>query len=196
MRVKRAPHLVDFIELGLATGMRRDEMLRLDWNRVNLERRMIYFGEDDQKKGVPGSIPLNDSAIAVLTRRRAYCRKKTPQSPWVFVNQFGDRLASVKTGFREAAKGMRAVTPHTLRHTFASWLVQAGVPLRVVCELCRHEDIRTTMRYAHLAPHSAAAFIGAIDGVLSECAQNVPEVGGTEVGFPSQPVTEGLRAAA
>lgn len=167
--VRRAPHLEDFIALGLATGMRRDEILRLEWRRVDFDRGLILFGEDDQKKGVPGSIPMNDTARAVLIRRRAVVRRsKTPASPWVFVNRFGDRLGAVKTSFKEAARlaGLKRVSPHTLRHTFASWLVQADVPLRKVCELCRHEDIRTTMRYAHLAPHSAAEDVKAIDRVF------------------------------
>jgi len=88
MRIRRAPHLVDFIELGLSTGMRRDEMLRLEWDRVDLERRMVLFGEDDQKKGLPGSIPLSDAAVATLMRRRAWGRSHHPDSPWVFVNRF------------------------------------------------------------------------------------------------------------
>lgn len=173
--VRRAPHLEDFISLGLATGMRRDEMLRLEWRRVDFDRGLILFGEDDQKKGVPGSIPMNDTARAVLIRRRAVIRRKDPDSEWVFLNRFGNRLGAIKTSFREAVSmaGLKRVSPHTLRHTFASWLVQADVPLRKVCELCRHEDIRTTMRYSHLAPHSAADDVKAIDRMF-EAAERTP----------------------
>lgn len=181
--VRRAPHLEDFIALGLATGMRRDEMLKLDWRRVDFERRIIRFGEDDQKKGVPGSIPMNDTAYAVLVRRRAVVKRKTPDSPWVFVNRFGKRLAAVKTSFGEAARmaGLKRVTPHALRHTFASWLVQSDVPLRKVCELCRHEDIRTTMRYAHLAPHAASEDAKAIDRIFQSRSGHANEKGHLKV---------------
>lgn len=175
-KIPRAPHLADFVELGLATGMRRDEILRLEWRRVDFDRGLIRFGEDDQKKGVPGSIPMNDTARAVLIRRRAIVRaSKVPESPWVFVNRFGERLGSVKNSFPIAAEaaGLQRVSPHTLRHTFASWLVQADVPLRKVSELCRHEDIRTTMRYAHLAPHSAASDVLAIDAMMSRHAKSL-----------------------
>lgn len=175
--VRRAPHLADFIELGISTGMRRDEMLKLEWSRVDFDRRLIRFGEDDQKKGVPGSIPMNDTAYKVLVRRRAVVKRKTPDSEWVFVNRFGNRLGAVKTSFREAVKsaGLKRVTPHTLRHTFASWLVQADEPMRKVCELCRHEDIRTTMRYAHLAPHSAVESSKAIDRIFQSRSGHAAE---------------------
>lgn len=71
------------------------------------------------------------------------------------------------------ARQQSGVSPHTLRHTFASWLVQDGVPIRDVCELCRHEDIRTTMRYAHLAPHATAARLTAIDVAMAGIGHDV-----------------------
>lgn len=175
---KRAPHLLDFIELGLSTGMRRDEMLRLEWRRVDFGTRLIYFDSDDHKGGKPGSIPISEWALSVLKRRQvfrvAHCRK----SPWVFCDRAGERIQSIKTGFKRATRdaGLLDVTPHTLRHTFASWMVQRGVPLREVSELCRHEDVRTTMRYAHLAPHSARHSITAIDDIRSGFCQDSDSV--------------------
>jgi site-specific recombinase XerD len=52
---------------------------------------------------------------------------------------------------------------HTLRHTFASWLVQSGFPIALVSQMLGHSSINVTMRYAHLAPsqeHQAVEFIG------------------------------------
>lgn len=155
------PLVLDFVELGLATGMRNGEMLNLEWRRVDFTHRLIYFGKDDQKAGVPGSIPLNEWAVGVLRRRQAFRQRNCARSPWVFCNASGSRTGSLKQSFRRAAvKAKLGITPHALRHTFASWLVQQGVPLRTVAELCRHKDIRTTMRYAHLAPETAKAAIG------------------------------------
>ena len=176
-------HMGDFVRLGLSTGMRTGEMLKLQWRRVDIARAMVRFDSGDQKKGVPGSIPLNQSAVAVLVSRLTYRNRHHPGSPWVFPSPKveGQPILSVKVGFRYAVRraGIPYASPHALRHTFASWLVQAGVPLREVCELCRHEDIRTTMRYAHLAPHTTAARLTVIDDVLSHSGhtpENVAEV--------------------
>lgn len=146
-RQKRAPHLADFIELGLATGMRRDEMLRLEWARVDLPNRLVYLNPEDQKAGRTGSVALNDRAAAVLERRPR-------RGPWVFSHADGERIQSVRKAFAAAVKAAKltGVTPHALRHTAAAWLVQAGIPIRTVAEVLRHADIRTTDLYAHLAP--------------------------------------------
>jgi len=161
----RAKHLVHFIELGLSTGMRRDEMLRLEWSRVDFGQRLIYLEPDDQKSGIPGSIPLNETALSVLRARLEHRMQWCTDSPWVFAGRTGERIGSIKNSFyyAAAAVGLNDISPHTLRHTFAAWLVQAGVPIRTVCELCRHKDIRTTMRYAHLAPENSREAIKVLD---------------------------------
>jgi len=158
LRIYRAPELPDFIELGLATGMRKDEILGLEWRRVSESARMIWFEGDDSKSGESQSIPLNGTALAVLRRRRAWARKNGFEtSPWVFPSRKGadgGRVLRINRSFASACKiaGIKGATPHTLRHTFTSWMVQAGEDLRKVADLLRHEDIRTTMLYAHLAP--------------------------------------------
>ncbi len=72
----------------------------------------------------------------------------------MFAHEKGEQIKWFKKGFEGACR--RAVidyfTPHDMRHTVASWLVQNEVPIRQVCELLRHSSITVTMRYAHLAP--------------------------------------------
>lgn len=162
---KRAKHLVDFVELALATGMRRDEMLMLTWARVDFGARMIYFDAADQKSGQIGSIPLNKTAVEILRRRQAYRDEHCRKSPWVFCHSDGERLQSVKNSFWAVTEALKMpdVTPHTLRHTFAARLVQAGVPLRTVKDLMRHADIRTTMIYAHLADENTRSAVELLD---------------------------------
>ena len=175
LRIYRAPELADFIELGLATGMRKDELLGLEWRRVNELNRSIWFEGDDTKNGQSQSIPLNETALAVLRRRRAWARSNgLANSPWVFPSRKnpGARVTDVKKSFATAAKlaGLKRVTPHTLRHTFTSWLIQAGEDIRKVADLLRHEDIRTTMLYAHLAPKKGNE-TEAIDRVFDALAE-------------------------
>ena len=146
-------YLADFIQLGLHTGMRKGEILGLTWGRVDLERRMVYLTDQDQKNGKHGSVPLNAEAVAALERRKAHREQYCPESPWVFANRKGERIADIKKGFQSTCEqaGIEDFHPHDLRHTCAAWLVQDGVDIRVVCELLRHSSIQVTMRYAHLS---------------------------------------------
>ncbi len=154
-------YLPDFIVLGLNTGMRKGEMLGLTWDRVDLVQGMVYLTDRDQKNGKHGSIPLNDDAVDALKRRLEFKEQFCPQSPWVFAKRNGERVADIKRGFKAACEkvGIKDLTPHDLRHTFAAWLVQAGVPIREVADLLRHSDIRMTMRYAHLAPNNVRSAV-------------------------------------
>jgi site-specific recombinase XerD len=86
-------------------------------------------------------------------------------SPYLFTNpETGVGFTNIDHGYREAVRkaGLSGVNFHTLRHTFASRLVQAGVPLNTVRELLGHGSMQVTMRYAHLAPnnlHEAVAVL-------------------------------------
>jgi len=146
-------YLPDFIQLGLNTGMRKGEMLRLTWDRVDLDQGMVYLTDRDQKNGKHGGIPLNNDAVEALQHRCAFREEFCPESRWVFANRKGERIADIKKGFRSACDkaGIQDFHPHDLRHTCAAWLVQDGVDIRVVCELLRHSSIQVTMRYAHLS---------------------------------------------
>lgn len=153
----RAPYLRSFILLGLHTGMRKSELLGLEWSRVDFEHKLIYLDPDDQKNRRSGSVPLNPIAVAALRQLEGQ------HDRWVFTFR-KKRLQSVKKAFAAACKraGIEDFTPHGLRHTCTAWMVQEGVPLRSVAEVLRHEDIRTTMRYAHLSPKSARGAVAAL----------------------------------
>ena len=82
------------------------------------------------------------------------------QTPYVFAHidarWRGQRFANLKNSFASACKraGLEGVTPHTLRHTCASWLVMEGRPILEVRDLLGHSTIKMTERYAHLAPEN------------------------------------------
>ena len=165
-RSSRAPWLADLIELGLNSGMRIGEMLGLEWNRVDLGQRLIYLDPKHQKNKSSGSVPINDSAKDVLMSRFRFVQKHCPGTEWVFCDWRGNQIQSVKKSFKTACEhaGIKDFRLHDLRHTCAAWLVQAGVPIRTVSEVLRHKDIKTTMRYAHLAPENLREAVS----VLSE----------------------------
>ena len=154
-------YLRDFIQLALHTGMRRGELLYLEWRRVDLTRGLIYLGAEDQKSGKVSSVPLNREAHDALMSRARFRATHCPSSPWVFAHADGTRLQSVRRSFATVCKkvGIEDFHIHDLRHTCAAWAVQAGAPLLEVCHLLRHSDIRMTMRYAHLAPENVRAVV-------------------------------------
>ena len=98
------PHLVDFIRLGLNTGMRKGEMLGLDWRRVDLKANLVYLGSQHQKSGKHGSVPLNAAAREALLSRANFRATHCPDSPWVFCNRKGARIANIRTAFASACR--------------------------------------------------------------------------------------------
>ena len=144
-----APHVADFITLGLFTGMRRREMIELTWDRVDFARALILLEAQHTKTKRRRTIPIHNKVEVALRN----CQARWPESPLVF-----DGINDFKTGFAGACRraGITDFTPHDMRHTFASWLVQQGVELYAVQQLLGHSSIKLTERYAHLAPQNLA----------------------------------------
>lgn len=100
-------------------------------------------------------MPLNSIALGAL---RAL--KETPTSDYVFTKEDGLPYRTIRPMFRRACRraGLTGVTPHTLRHTFASRLVMEGVDLPTVQQLGGWQSLSMLERYAHLSPaHKAKA---------------------------------------
>jgi len=157
----RRPHLVNFIQLALHTGCRKNELLRLEWARVDFERAFLMLEPMHTKNSKRRVVPLNDIALSVLRDQRSWVDQHVPGSNWVFATATGGRLTTLQKGFRAACQraSIDDFRVHDLRHTFASWLVMAGVSLYVVKDLLGHSSIIVTERYAHLAPHVGRAAV-------------------------------------
>ncbi|TKC80406.1 site-specific integrase [Trinickia terrae] len=151
----RRPHLANFIRLALNTGCRKNELLRLEWSRVDLEKSILWFEPEHTKNAKRRTVPLNEAAVVALRDQRRWLSVNVPRANWVFAVNGDARLTTIQKGFQAACDraGIEDFRVHDLRHTFASWLVMAGVSLYVVKELLGHSSITVTERYAHLAPH-------------------------------------------
>jgi integrase len=150
--------LVDLMEFALFTGVRRGEALALTWDRVDRARGVVSL--DVTKNGEPREVKLNSTADAVLARRW------TPDATGYV---FGSRKwNSFRSAWEAAlsASGIQGFRFHDLRHTFASWLVQRGRPLKEVQDALGHLSVTMTNRYAHLAPENLRAAVAVLDGVL------------------------------
>jgi len=145
-------HLAAMARFSLATGLRETNVCRLEWQQVDLERRVAWIYGDQAKAGKSLTIPLNAEAVCVL-------REQQGQHPqWVF--PYAGRAVGKARGSAWSAALRRAGIEnfrwHDLRHTWASWHVQAGTPLPVLKELGGWASLDMVLRYAHLgADHLA-----------------------------------------
>ena len=118
------------------------------------------------------TIPLNQAARQALLDQRDEQSRDGLQTPYVFAHinarWRGQRIANLKNSFASACKraGLKSVTPHTLRHTCALWLVMAGRPILEVRDILGHSTIKMTERYAHLAPENLVDAVSSIEDRL------------------------------
>ncbi|MHC4455183.1 MAG: tyrosine-type recombinase/integrase, partial [Planctomycetota bacterium] len=145
--------LREIVTFGLHTGLRLQEILSLEWSRVNLFRRTILIKET--KNGNPKTLPLNKNALDVLNQRSTV---KSIKNDFVFFNSNGEKINSnvLRTAFYSVLKkvGIDDFRLHDLRHSFATRLAQAGVDIYKISKLLGHKDIKMTQRYAHHCPDS------------------------------------------
>lgn len=142
-------------ELLYASGLRVTELVSLNLGDVDLEQGSVRCLGKGGKERI---IPVHQSAISVLRRyigeaRPSLIKKSSEQS--LFLNRRGQRLSRQGFWLILKASAKRAgiakkITPHTLRHSFATHLLQGGAPLRHVQELLGHSSITTTQVYTHL----------------------------------------------
>ena len=162
---QRAPYLASLIVLALNTGMRREEMLGLEWSRVDLENGLIYLEARHTKAARRRTVAVNEAARDALLVQERFRVTHCPATPWVFCQRNGLRVRSVAGSFGRACERARIENFrfHDLRHTCAAWLVQAGVSLTQVRDVLGHSTVVMTERYAHLAPENVRQALETLD---------------------------------
>ncbi len=158
--------LVEVIEVAVATGMRRTELVHMRWSWVNLDKQHVVIRNDGEfipKGKHERTIPVRGRALEILARR--YEERTSESDDYVFKGmQDDDRLDVTYTSKRfkkyvRLAKLSEDYSFHSLRHTYCSWMIQAGVPVTHVQKLAGHASIETTMQYVHLAPETLTAAV-------------------------------------
>ncbi|OFW84124.1 MAG: hypothetical protein A2018_05745 [Alphaproteobacteria bacterium GWF2_58_20] len=157
------PHVRLFITLALHTAARPGALFDLTWDRVDLKNRRIDLnpaGRAQTKKRRP-TIPISNTLLVVLEDAQQVARSK-----WV-IDYEGKQIQSVKTAFQKTAKRARLekVTAYTLRHTAATWMAQAGVPLWQISGMLGHSISRTTEIYAKHHPDFMKDATAALDRI-------------------------------
>ncbi len=149
------PHLALAARFAVLTGLRMRAMLRLTWDRIDLEARRAWVPASHMKAAKTLALSLSPAAVEVLLELRAL----NPSGPWVF-QWNGHPIDDCNTRAFQAAVKRAGIGPlrwHDLRHTFASWAVQNGVRLEELMQLGGWSDYRMALRYGHLAPSQVAS---------------------------------------
>jgi integrase len=155
-----SPYLQDLIRFALNAGLRIGEIFSLRWSNVDLNKGLLTIFSPKTEK--LREVPINSETRKVL---EAWWLGK--KNEVVFYNpETGKPFVDLKAGFGLACEkaGISGVTWHTLRHTFASRLVNRGVDIVTVKELLGHSSISVTMRYAHTNFDSKRAAVEKLDG--------------------------------
>lgn len=145
---------VAILELLYASGLRASELCDLKTRDLNLTVGVVrVFGKGAKER----IVPVGQAAIEAITRYLADCRRRLERAPseFLFLSRTGKPLERVGLWmlvekYARSSGLLNAVSPHTLRHCFATHLIGGGADLRVVQELLGHSDISTTQIYTHV----------------------------------------------
>lgn len=153
---RRSVQLYNMSLLALYTGMRAKELFTLIWGDVDLEQGLLTIR--DSKNTETRYSYLMEKTKAML----AGLQNNQPKNEFVFKDRNGSRVKEISKSFGEAVKAMglnngvtdrrQRICFHSLRHSFASWMVQAGTDLYTVKKLLGHGSLLLTERYSHLQP--------------------------------------------
>jgi len=156
-----ADRMTSLVMLSLKTGLRRGESFDLCWDDVDFVKERIVVRGGIAKSMNTRHIPLSPIALRVLKKWKVQAPLEKGR---IFPADDGARLDNVRKSFASILESANIVTFrwHDMRHDFASQLVMGDVPLNTVRELCGHADMKTTLRYAHLASDHKVAAIARI----------------------------------
>ena len=139
------------LEFAYATGMRVTEIISLNIDDVNLEEGYVVCKNGNKKRNIPlGTISLNALKEYITDARKVMIKNEKEQS--LFVNVNGGRLTrqgfwKIVKYYKEQAHIEKDITPHVLRHSFATHLLQNGADLKSIQTMLGHSDISSTQVY-------------------------------------------------
>ncbi|WP_422050342.1 tyrosine-type recombinase/integrase [Shimia sp.] len=148
----RSPLLKPLLVLALATGMRRGELLSMQWKHVDLERCTVFLPQT--KNGRARTVPLSPRAVQVLS--------ELPRNDVRCLPLSGNSVRLAFERLRRRA-GIVDLTFHDIRHEAVSRFVESGLSLAQVQMISGHRDLRMLMRYTHLQTEDIVAKLAAVD---------------------------------
>ncbi len=164
-------HLRDLAAFSLATGLRKANVVGLEWNQLDMLRRVAWIHPDQAKARKAIGVPLNEETISIIKRQIG------KHNRFVFTYR-GQPVKQVNTrawGKALQRAGIENFRWHDLRHTWASWHVQAGTPLHVLQELGGWESAEMVRKYAHLAPEHLTKYAENVGSILVDDGTNMAQ---------------------
>jgi integrase len=157
------PHLQAMAEFTLETGLRSANVKGLQWSQVDMQRHCCWVLPEDAKSGIAIAVPLSVRALelikAQIGRHLEYVFTYQPIGAGKQPTPIRDKLSTQAWHKALARAGIVDFRWHDLRHTWASWHIQRGTPLRVLMELGGWSDIAMVQRYAHLSADHLRAYV-------------------------------------
>ena len=172
------------VVFALATGLRRSNILDLEWQQVDMNRKVAWVNPENAKAGKAIGVALNDTACRVLRdqigkhQRYVFVHSRPGYRSDGTIAAAGRKMRvddsrAWNIGLKRA--GIENFRFHDLRHTWASWLIQSGVPLSVLQEMGGWESIEMVRRYAHLAPNHLTEHARKIDAIFGSNDTNTTQ---------------------
>lgn len=151
--------LKELVLLAVNTGLRKNELLSLTPNQVDFSNGLILLDNKShiRKSRKVRTIPMNNTSLEILKNM------DNRESNKPYFNLKSDRVTKLFKGYVRLAKLNDSLNFHSLRHTFASWLVQSGVSIYNISKLLGHSDIKTTEIYTHLKPDNLLESVKVLD---------------------------------
>ena len=144
------------LELMYATGLRISEVINLEFKNIDFDECIVRIIGKGSKERI---VPINDYALEALNDYLNIARPNMlikGENNYIFINNHGNKMT--RQGIFKMIKNEclkkgidKNISPHTLRHTFATHLLENGADLRIIQELLGHSDISTTQIYTHIS---------------------------------------------
>lgn len=144
------------LETMYGCGLRVSELVSLETRSVDLRARLVRpFGKGKKERLVPLGDGVSETLTAYLSTARPKLLAKKPPTPFLFVTKRGGPLTrnhflNLVKAYARAAGIARTISPHALRHSFATHLLSGGADLRAIQEMLGHVSIATTQRYTQV----------------------------------------------
>jgi len=165
---------------ALVTGLRCSNIIVLEWQQVDMQRKVVWVNPENAKADKAIGVALNDTACRVLMDHSRWVVVHTKPStypgktvtPAVQKMRLDDNSAW-RIGLAKAS--IAHFRFHDLRHPWASWLIQSGVPLPVLQEMGGWESLEMVRHYAHLAPNHLSEHARKTDAIFGNHDTNTTQ---------------------